>query len=76
MELSQLRVSKETGGVAPNSPRSKLFTNPSPVFSLSLTRLSMRTSGNSIRARSTGFWIYGPRKKVPCATGSTSTRKT
>uniref|UniRef100_A0A8D1B4U1 Large ribosomal subunit protein uL29 n=1 Tax=Sus scrofa TaxID=9823 RepID=A0A8D1B4U1_PIG len=30
----------------------------------------------SSRARSTSLWIYGPRKHVPCAAGSTSTRRT
>ena len=60
----------------PSFPRSELYANPLLVFSPSLTRLRKRTSGNSIRARSTNPWICGPRKRVPCAADSTSTKRT
>ena len=53
----------------PDSPRSELFINLSP----SLTRLRDR---NSIRARSTGPWICGPRKHVLCSADSTNMKRT
>ena len=61
VKLSQRHVAKVTGSVA--SKLSKIRVVHKPITHvLSLTRLGKRTSGNSIRARSTSPWIHGPRK--------------
>ena len=61
VELSQRHVAKVTGSMA--SKLSKIRVVHKPITHvLSLTRLGKRTSGNSIRARSTSPWIHGPRK--------------